>query len=282
MNVDARDLLAVALLAMIVTPAVVGIGRAVSGQFKEPSRSSRRPQTSPGTAGGWSIVCGRAGAKLGVLTWVSAWAAAQVVAAIIVTATGQSDPLPIPVLAVAMLGSWSVYGIAVWVISRRVGSSDVRSDFGLRFQRTDLVGLPLGVVIQLLIVPAVYVPLRTLWPTTFSNDRLDQNAIDLVDRAGGVSIVILAVLVVIGAPLVEETVYRGLLQGSITAGSNPTVGWLAAAVVFTVIHFRPVEYPGLVAFALVVGAAAALTGRLGLPIATHIGFNAAGLALAVW
>jgi membrane protease YdiL (CAAX protease family) len=55
---------------------------------------------------------------------------------------------------------------------------------------------------------------------------------------------------------------------------------LCTAGLFTLIHFRPVEYPGLAAFALIVGAAALVTGRLGPAIAIHIGFNATGLLLA--
>ena len=66
-----------------------------------------------------------------------------------------------------------------------------------------------------------------------------------------------------------------------TAGTTPVAGWLTTAAVFTIVHFRPVEYPGLAVIALIVGAAAMRTRRLGLPIAIHFGFNAAGLALAI-
>ena len=58
------------------------------------------------------------------------------------------------------------------------------------------------------------------------------------------------------------------------------MAWLAAALWFTVIHFRPVEYPGLLAFALVTGACLMVTGRLGMSIATHVAFNVTGLLIA--
>jgi len=46
------------------------------------------------------------------------------------------------------------------------------------------------------------------------------------------------------------------------------------------VHFRPVEYPGLFVFGLVLGLVALRTGRLGMAITTHVGFNLTGLLLA--
>jgi len=275
-NVHLRDVFAVGLLAMIVMPAVIAIGRGAAtvlepgnqrwsdGRFGSPSGAPLLP---------W---------RQGVLAWVTAWVAAQVVAVVVVSASGHSSPLPIPVLGLSLVGSWSVYLVAVWMVSSRVGTGNLRSDFGLRFRVSDVAGLPFGAAIQLVLVPAVYVPLRAAWPATFDDDRLQQNATDLVDRAGGISVVILAVLVVCGAPVIEEIVYRGLLQRSVTSGAGALVGLLVTAAIFTIVHFRPVEYPGLAVFALIVGAVAARTCRLGPPIAIHVGFNATGLALALW
>ena len=97
-----------------------------------------------------------------MLTWLTAWVAAQVVASIVIVASGYDDPLPIPILAITMLASWTVYGIAVWAASARLGSGEVRSDLGLTFCRIDLIGVPTGVAIQLVAVPLLYVPLRAL------------------------------------------------------------------------------------------------------------------------
>ena len=46
----------------------------------------------------------------------------------------------------------------------------------------------------------------------FDDEALTETAKDLIDRADGGLIVVLFLLVVIGAPVVEEVVYRGLLQ----------------------------------------------------------------------
>jgi membrane protease YdiL (CAAX protease family) len=44
---------------------------------------------------------------------------------------------------------------------------------------------------------------------------------------------------------------------------------------------QPVEFPGLFAFAFVLGWARYSTARIGMPIVTHMAFNATGLALVV-
>ena len=120
--------------------------------------------------------------------------------------------------------------------------------------------MPIGVLTQLVLVPLVYLPLERLWEDVFTEERLTENAKDLVDRASGGSMVLLVVMVCVGAPLVEELVYRGLLQGSFAARVNPLPAWLAASALFAVVHFRPVEYPGLLVIGLVCGACALVTG----------------------
>ena len=65
---------------------------------------------------------------------------------------------------------------------------------------------------------------------------------------------LLVLIVVVGAPIVEELVYRGLLQGSFSArfsDRSRRCSWRAAC--FALIHFRPVEYPGLFVVGLVFG-----------------------------
>lgn len=216
-------------------------------------------------------------------TWLIAWATGAVLASAVLTATGETDTTKpsLPVLATTMLLGWGVYLTGMRIASRSWGSGRLAADYGVDIHPLDLLGIPVGVLCQVALVPLVYVPLRALWPITFSDERLSDNANQLVDpishpaEAG-----LLAALIVIGAPLVEELVYRGLLQRSFVRQLGAVAGWLATAGLFTLIHFRPVEYPGLAAFSLVVGAAALRTGRLGPAIAIHIGFNATGLIFA--
>lgn len=218
-----------------------------------------------------------------LMTWFAAWAAASVVGAVVTGAAGASDStsVPISVVAISLAVGWAVYLTAMALLSQRFGSDNFVVDYGMRARPIDAIGLPVGVLCQLVVVPLVYLPLRAVWPTTFADDRLQDNATSLVDRAGDPATMVLLVgLIALGAPVVEELVYRGLVQRSLAGRISQPAAWLATAALFTLIHFRPLEYPGLAAFALIVGASAAITRRLGPAIAIHVGFNATGLILA--
>ena len=103
----------------------------------------------------------------------------------------------------------------------------------------------------------------------------------MVDDANGGWIFLLALVVIVGAPIVEEIVYRGVVQPGLVSSWGRSVGILVTAVLFAAIHMQPVEFPGLFAFALVLGWARHSTGTIGTSIVTHMAFNATGLALVV-
>jgi membrane protease YdiL (CAAX protease family) len=213
-------------------------------------------------------------------TWAVAWTLGSVVLApIVVVASGGdiANELTIPQLAGAAAVGWAVFLVALVLVSRRFGSGDPLADLGVRFRPIDLVGVPLGVLTQVALIPLVYLPLRQAWPGTFGGDRIEQRAQGYADRAGGALTVLLVVVVVVGAPLVEELVYRGLLQRSLTARVGVPAGVVLAALFFAVVHLTPIEFPGLFAAALVFGGVVAATGRIGPSIVTHAAFNAAGI-----
>lgn len=91
--------------------------------------------------------------------------------------------------------------------------------------------------------------------------------------------------VVLGAPLIEEFIYRGLLQQGVKrlAGS----AWRGMAVtsaLFALAHVHAVEahaLPTLLVLGLGFGWAREKTGSLWVPILMHTGFNAMNVALAV-
>ena len=236
------------------------------------------------------IPCRRA-----VVVWLVAWGGGQVAAALVAVATDSFSELTS--LVAALVTVWAIWIAAVVWAAADAGSGDLRRPLALSARWVDLVALVVGVVAQLVLVPGLYIVLRAIWPTTFTSDRLTETAERLIDMTNDRwSALVLIALVVLGAPLVEEIVYRGLLQRSIDGwwqtrsnpGASPTGrrsrrSWFAVVVVaawFAVIHFRPVEYPGLFLAGLVFGLCLAVTGRLGTAILAHVGFNAAGLAMA--
>ena len=216
-------------------------------------------------------------------TWVAAFVVGQVLSLVVIALSGASvsDEVPIPYLFAAVASTWVAYLVGISLASKRSGSGDMRVDTGMGVRPVDVIGLPIGVLTQLVLVPLVYVPLQQWFPGTFQEDKLSETAEKLVDRASGGSMVLLVLMVCVGAPIVEEIVYRGFLQRAFAARTSMIVAWLVPALWFTLIHFRPVEYPGLLVFALVAGACMMFTDRLGMPWAAHIGFNVTGLLLAV-
>lgn len=93
---------------------------------------------------------------------------------------------------------------------------------------------------------------------------------------------------VLGAPLIEETLYRGLIQSFVLRVTGlPIVSVLASSALFAFMHFDPegsIPWPALVeigVFGLFLGATFERTKRLGVTIGMHVFFNAANLALAM-
>jgi membrane protease YdiL (CAAX protease family) len=217
-----------------------------------------------------------------LLTWAMCWLGGNLLGSAVITATGHAsggdDALPTWVTLLGALALWTplVLG-AIWA-SRTHGTGSLRDDLGLRAERVDLLGLPLGIACQLLLVRAVYLPLEAIWPDTFADDRVEDSARRLYEAADGWWLVGLVLMVVVGAPIVEELVSRGLLQGALVRRVHPAVAVVGVALLFALVHFSWVQYPGLFAFGLVLGVCALRTRRLGMAIAAHVGFNAAGLA----
>lgn len=214
------------------------------------------------------------------LTWTAAWlVGVLVVAPVAVAAMGADlgDDLTIPQMTVVAVGGWAAFLLALALVTRFRGSGSWAADFGLRILPVDLIGIPLGVALQLAVVPALYAPLRGLWPDTFSSQQLEERAQDLADRASGGSTVLLVLLVVVGAPIVEELVYRGMLQRSLSSVLSRRAALVSIALWFALIHLSPVEYPGLFVAGLVFGGCVTLTDRIGPSILTHAAFNATGI-----
>lgn len=88
----------------------------------------------------------------------------------------------------------------------------------------------------------------------------------------------------LGAPILEEIIYRGLLQGAmVSAMKSPWLGIIATSAVFALAHAAaapPFALPTLFVLGLALGAAMERSGRLGVCIAMHAGFNVVNLVAA--
>jgi membrane protease YdiL (CAAX protease family) len=213
--------------------------------------------------------------------WLAAWVLGQFLSVAVMSVSGHTtlaEAGPAWLLAVAVAG-WLPMVAAVVLASRKFGTGSLARDFGYRWSPVDLLGFPIGVGTQLLLLPLVYWPLKAIWPHTFAQSKLEQRAHDLSSHASGAGKVLLFVVVVVGAPLVEELVYRGMLQTALTRRLRDGLGVVLVAAWFAIVHFQPIETPGLFVIGLVLGACALYTRRLGMGVMAHMAFNATGLVL---
>jgi membrane protease YdiL (CAAX protease family) len=113
-----------------------------------------------------------------------------------------------------------------------------------------------------------------------AHDTLKQ----LVESPMGVWLAVMAILVVFVAPLLEEVLYRGILQRTLM--SLDLGRWTAIIItsaVFVAMHLGAAQWhalPSLFVLSLGFGWAYERTGRLAAPIVMHVLFNALNLALA--
>jgi len=216
--------------------------------------------------------------------WLGAYIAALPLQAGVIGLLGQSgvdpDDWPISTMVATVLCLWVPFVVGLVVLGRRRGSGSIRDAYRVRFRVVDLVGLPIGVVGQFVLVPLLYWPLTTLFPDAFDPAKVEERATDLWNRADGWWVLALIAVVAIGAPLVEEFVYRGVILQSLEGRLNDTVALVVSAAFFGAIHLQPVEFPGLFVIGIVFGLCWQRSGRIACPILAHLAFNASGLLLA--
>jgi hypothetical protein len=215
------------------------------------------------------------------LLWFGCYLAAGVLSFFVPLGDSDANAADNPttlVVALSALALWLPFVVMLRWVARRSGT-DFRAYFGLRFAKIDWLGIPLGVFCQVVLMNVINWPLNKWWPETFNPERIETRARDLVDAAQGAWFIVLFVVVVIGAPLVEELVYRGFIQGGLQNRIGSTWALIITSAWFTVIHLEPIEFPGLFGIALVLGLCYRRTQRLGLSIVTHLAFNATGLLL---
>ena len=118
-------------------------------------------------------------------------------------------------------------------------------------------------------------------------DDAGQSAKDLIDntRNNTPGFFALAILVGVGAPLVEELFYRGLVARSLERfflvqqqliRKSPNPQWIAvfiSALWFALIHLQPLQFPLLFVVGLVCAWLTLSRARLGPAIFVHMGFN---------
>lgn len=213
--------------------------------------------------------------------WLAAYAVATAIQAALISLfdiTQDVASQPDWFLLAGALSLWAPQVVLLVVFSRRAGGGSFFDDYRLRFRPSDLWGVPIGVLSQVVLVGAVTWPFRVWFPDTFDPARVEDRARSLYNSAQGVWLIVLAFIVVLGAPLVEELVYRGFIQAGLQSRLHDVAAIVITAAGFAAVHGRVAEFPGLFSFALILGIAFHMTKRLGMPLLAHLAFNATGLA----
>ncbi len=217
------------------------------------------------------------------VTWLATLLAGYSLTLVVFNITGHAgDPvelLPAWATVVSVTALWIPELIGLRHVSARWGTGRLSADYGLSVRRVDLLGIPIGVLSQLVVLELVYWPLRGLFPATFARKVVDRPARDLFDRAEGLWLVLIVACVCIGAPIVEELMYRGLILRSIDGRIADSLGILCSAGWFALAHVQAVQLPGLFVFGVILAVCAQRTRRLGMSIFAHAAFNATTVVL---
>ena len=236
--------------------------------------------TDPRGVGDPSTASGGYTFGVAVATLASGIVVGGILAVAALAATGL-DTTSLGGTVVAFLALWAGFA-AVPVALGLAGRRDALiADLAPVVRPSDALWLPLGIAMQFL-VAIPYVAWDALTGGT-TRERVGDAAEDLTSRAGGLgpSFWLLAVLIVVGAPLVEELVFRCGLQGALLrAFERRPGGWERAAVpvavsslVFAAFHAQGLQFPALALVGLVMGLVHLRHRRLGPTLFVHVGFN---------
>ena len=162
--------------------------------------------------------------------------------------TGEElDHNRIPLLVSVLLNVplWAAF-IGVPLLAARTRGLDWRRDMGWGMAPIDVpVGLVIGVATQLALVPLLYLPILH-----FVDDAdVEGPARNLVAAATSpVGVVALVVLTVIGAPIAEEILFRGVLHRGIADMETgrrfgPVVAVVASSAIFAASHLQVLQFP---------------------------------------
>lgn len=191
--------------------------------------------------------------------------------------SGEDEELGIAGQALTQIGLWTGMVGAVVLASKRKGAGRLDEDFGFRVGWSDVgVGLAVALATQLLLLPAIALLLRPL----LGEPEVSGPVRDLLDQSQGPAYLGLLASVAVGAPIVEELFFRGLLLRSLQRRMPDAAAVAVSAVVFGLAHGStlPAEAVVLViisltAFGAVLAFLALRTGRLGPGIVAHAVFN---------
>jgi membrane protease YdiL (CAAX protease family) len=179
-------------------------------------------------------------------------------------------------LALAQIGLWTGFLGACWLASKRYGTGHIRRDLRLTFERKDVLrGFLAGLVSRILVIVIALVLYVINHKLTGGHSAINDQL-----RSKSVGLVVVASVIALAAPLIEELFFRGLLMQSLQTRWGPRVAVGAQAIAFGLCHLSPDLGWGNVAEMLAITSAGLVLGwlamhyrRLGPGVWAHGWFN---------
>ncbi|NNE73765.1 MAG: CPBP family intramembrane metalloprotease [Acidimicrobiales bacterium] len=192
--------------------------------------------------------------------------------------------LPMSVLFFGLLGQQAAMGAWPLYVARRFGqglAADLRLKFD-RFGHDVVLGLAVGTA--MIFVAGL---MSVVASTVMSLEGSASNTESVTEAAASGWQWPTIALAVLGAPIVEELFFRGLLLRALEGKWGKIVAVALSSVVFTLIHYNGAGLPETVVLfsaigtvAVVLGVVVVKTNRLLIAIVAHAVFNAMGVLAA--
>lgn len=167
-----------------------------------------------------------------------------------------------------------------WLRVRQSSMTEVFGMTRLGFFRTlrsaALCILPAGIIATLSLVLMLQLLQALGWPME------PQEAVSLLSGANTVGVQIaLAFVACLGAPVVEEVLFRGIIFGSLRQMTNRWFAAIVSALLFGIIHLHVPSLPALCLLGFFFALAYEFTGSLTVSIVMHAIFNSVQVIIAI-
>lgn len=178
---------------------------------------------------------------------------------------------------VGVTAPWLV--LAGWpLLATRWRGNGPRIDLGLRLTWRDAGWGAVGGLVALLLAGIAAAITQAIVPDLTS--AAAEAAAELGRESGRLALTAFAVIVLVGAPVVEEVFFRGFAYGALRKrGVGTALTVIASAVVFAGFHLEPLRLLVLLPTGLVLGWVRARTGSTGAAMVAHGFVNAPGAVL---
>ncbi len=188
---------------------------------------------------------------------------------------------------VALAGQWTIVLVPAWAVVRGASWARVRRDLGLHTGSGIVREIGAGIFGYLAGLPIfvgalILTQILVMVVSSVRGEQVTPNnpVLDLVTSASGAQIVLMVSLVVLWAPLVEETVFRGALYRHVRARLGIAGGVLLVGVMFAFMHSYGVLFtPPLIALGVTFALLREWRGSLVASMTAHFVHNAALISL---